>query len=259
MTKETTIRIHRIYNILLSISIVLAGACLIAGCLSIYYSGDQPYTREVVADTFSSVSIPVYLCLALTLFSFVWEFFLPTAPNKSKPTKAYLHILNRLTSKKDFSQCDATLLSSINKERTSRRLHIIIRTVLLFVGSVIFLIYALNGKNFHQSNINESMTASMWILLPCMGIPFIYAVFVAYHNEKSLQREIELIKQVPASAKADSEGESSVPTTNKMISITRFAILFIGIAILVYGLIAGGTADVLTKAINICTECIGLG
>ncbi|MBQ8580085.1 MAG: thioredoxin [Oscillospiraceae bacterium] len=26
-----------------------------------------------------------------------------------------------------------------------------------------------------------------------------------------------------------------------------------------YGAAAGGTADVLTKAVNICTECVGLG
>ncbi|MBQ8627442.1 MAG: thioredoxin [Agathobacter sp.] len=41
--------------------------------------------------------------------------------------------------------------------------------------------------------------------------------------------------------------------------ITRCAILAIGVFFLVYGFITGGTADVLAKAINICTECIGLG
>ena len=39
----------------------------------------------------------------------------------------------------------------------------------------------------------------------------------------------------------------------------RLALLCVGIGILVYGFFAGGTADVMTKAVNICTECVGLG
>ncbi|MBQ8324841.1 MAG: thioredoxin [Clostridia bacterium] len=33
----------------------------------------------------------------------------------------------------------------------------------------------------------------------------------------------------------------------------------IAVALIVLGRTSGGAADVLTKAINICTECIGLG
>ncbi|MBQ7330725.1 MAG: thioredoxin [Oscillospiraceae bacterium] len=43
------------------------------------------------------------------------------------------------------------------------------------------------------------------------------------------------------------------------VPILRVALLVIGIGVLMYGFLSGGTADVLTKAINICTECVGLG
>lgn len=39
----------------------------------------------------------------------------------------------------------------------------------------------------------------------------------------------------------------------------RLALLCVGIGIFTYGFFAGGTADVMTKAVNICTECVGLG
>ncbi len=29
--------------------------------------------------------------------------------------------------------------------------------------------------------------------------------------------------------------------------------------LILFGFFTGGTADVLTKAVNICTECVGLG
>lgn len=40
---------------------------------------------------------------------------------------------------------------------------------------------------------------------------------------------------------------------------TRLTLLGVGIALFAYGFFAGGTADVMTKAVNICTECVGLG
>ena len=49
MTKDTLLRLHRIYSIVLSVVIVIAGLCLIAGCINIYNLGDKPFTREIVA------------------------------------------------------------------------------------------------------------------------------------------------------------------------------------------------------------------
>ena len=52
-----------------------------------------------------------------------------------------------------------------------------------------------------------------------------------------------------------------VPKMNhaKLIMALRWALVCLAVAVLVYGFCTGGTADVLTKAKNICTECVGLG
>ena len=259
MTKENMVRIHRIYGILLSISIILAGICMIAGCLTIYFTGEHTYSREIVAETFSKIAIPVYLCLLLTIGSFIWELLQPSKVQALKNKKSYTFIWERLCEKKDFSQCDDTLLASISKERSVRKLHVLIRSVLIGISSIAFLSYALNGNNFHQSEINASMIRAMWILISCMLVPFGYAVFTTYYNEKSLQREIELLKQLPTITEKTSAATTSVDSSAKRENITRVALLVIGLVVLVYGFISGGTVDVLTKAINICTECIGLG
>ena len=259
MTNEKWIRFHRIYSILLSVSLILAGVCLIAGSLTIYFTGEHTYSREIVAETFSKISIPVCLCLLLTLGSFIWALLQPTKEQALKNKKSYMFIWKRLSEKKDFSQCDATLLASISKERSSRKLHVIIRSIVIGISSIAFLSYALNGKNFHQSEINTSMIHAMWMMLPCMLVPFVYAVFTAYHNEKSLQREIELLKQVPTLSSTESADTPSVCSSVTVDNILRVGLLVIGIGVMVYGFLSGGTVDVLTKAINICTECIGLG
>lgn len=260
MKKDNIIRIHRIYSMILSISIILAGICLIAGCLTIYFTGDHTYSREIVAENFSNIAFPIYVCLVLTILSFVLELMLPSSIQKAKPQKAYAQSLERLLAKKDLSKCDESLLHSINKERNRRKLHTAIRTILLCISSILFLSYALNGNNFHQSEINTSIIHAMWVLIPCLAVPFGYAVFTVYHNEKSMQHEIELLKQVPmAASNKDDNAKAASNCSEKNMNILRYSLLIIGIAIMVYGFISGGTADVLTKAINICTECIGLG
>ena len=143
MKTENMVRFKRIYGIILSISIILAGISLIAGCIYIYSSGEQPYSREIVGEVFSKISFPVYACLVLILGSIV--------------------------------------LGSIFPEDASKKQ---IKTI-----------------------------------------------------EKRIKRSAPRKKQI----------------------ILRGIILTAGIGLLLLGFFSGGTADVLTKAVNICTECIGLG
>lgn len=255
MTNKNILLARRIYNILHCISIIVAGICLMAGCLSIYSFGDGAYSRQVVTETFSKIAVPVYLCLALTIISFIWDFIVPSKAKKENKNIPYEHILNRLNLKKDLNTCDETILNTIYKERKSRKIHSVIRTIIICISGIIFLCYALNDKNY-GTDINASVIKAMWILIPCLIIPFAYSVFTAFHNENSIKKEIELIKKAPA--KEDAE-EIEVKNNDKAVTIIRFSLLFVGVGILLYGYFTGGTADVLTKAINICTECIGLG
>ena len=256
MSKESTMRMHRIYNILFSIVIVIAGICLIIGVLTIYNSGDQPFSRESVAATFSTIAFPVYLTLVMALISFVWEVISPSDKEKAPNAKDYPHLLEALYNKKDFSAGDSGVQKEIKALWKNRKMHIVIRTIVLVVCSAIFLLYALNSANFHQSEINSSMINAMKVLVPCSLIAFAYGLFVAVHNEKSLQKEIELAKQLPAIT-ASTDGE--IVSEEKRVTPYRNAILAAAIILIIYGFLNGGTIDVLAKAINICTECIGLG
>lgn len=257
MTKDLKQRIRLIYSIALSAVIVIAGICLITACIGIYRSGDEPFTRESVAAAFSGIAIPVYLCLGMVIGGFVLALFLPGTAKKSAVQKQYGVILQRLRERTDLTQCDEALFKAIRAEQASRALHRRITTSLLVLGSVIFLVYALNGDHFHQTDINGSMVSAIWVLLPCMTVPFGYAVFTAYHANKSMQREIALFRQAEGAA---SPGRQEVCKAPSGVAVyLRYGLLAVAVAILIYGFCTGGTIDVLTKAINICTECVGLG
>lgn len=140
MAKNTKLNFFYLYKILLTVSIIVSGICLICGCAYIFFSGNG-YSREIVAKTFSKISVPVFVCVILTIGSFFIN-------DKSK-SKFY------------------------------------------------------KPKNFDQKNIS----------------------------------------------KLDS---------NKAF-IIKLIIIVAAIAAIILGAFMGGFADVLTKAVNICTECIGLG
>ncbi len=140
MTKQTTNRLLLFYNILLIVSIIAVGILLILSCLYIYFSGNG-YSRELIADTFSKISIPVYLCVVLIIGS----------------------VFIKSSSKPKFKK----------------------------------------PKNFNQNK------------------------------------------------------ESCISSKNALI--IKISIVVVAITSLIFGVLTGGLNDVLTKAVNICTECIGLG
>lgn len=260
MTKEFKIRFLRIYSVLLSIVIIVAGICLMAGCLSIYNSGDHPYSREVVASTFSGIAFPVYTCLAMTILSFVLELIFPSEKKRPQIEKAYNLILERLHKTRDLNSCDKQIVEQITSLRKGRKQKVLIRTIVILITSIAFLIYALNFSNYDYADINGSMIKAMIILIPCLLVAFAYALFTALSNARSIEKEIELMQQLPAINNASKDADKAESDAEDVkIRNTRFALLAVAVFFIVFGFFTGGTADVLAKAINICTECIGLG
>ncbi|MBQ7802055.1 MAG: hypothetical protein IJ375_07010 [Oscillospiraceae bacterium] len=255
MTNERLKLLRRIYGILLSVSIAAAGICLIWACVGIYRTGDHPFSREVVAAAFSPIAVPVYLCLGLVILGFLLDLFLPEAAAKRKGARNCDLLLKKLRSRVDLSKCSEELQVALIREANKRRKDRGILTVLLGLGTVVFLCFALQPDAFHQSQINGSMIRNISFLACCMAPAFCFAIYGAYHSRRSMEAEIALLKTAPAEAKVSAQ-EAPVADRSRLV---RNVIAVLALAFLIYGFCAGGTADVLTKAVNICTECVGLG
>lgn len=264
MPDKRRIGADMIIGLLLMLSLIITSICLIVGCLSIYFSdAEQIYTTEAVANTFKRISIPVFASLGLIVISFVFSFFSPkgTKPFFSKPTPTQLIAI--ISERRDLSS-DSELENKITKEKKKQKKGALIFSLVAAVVSVIFLIYALDVSHFHPSQINSSMIKAMWVLLPCLAVSFAVAVIIHILNDKSRIRELELWKKAPLKS-ADEIGSQKAEINlkeekkQKALKAVQLVLLILFIGIAVFGFISGGTADVLTKAINICTECIGLG
>ena len=257
-------RIHLIYSILVSVSAVIAGICLIAACVKLYNFQPGSFSRESVAQAFRPIAVWVYICLALAVGGILFNIISPADPKKLQVQKQYGTILANLQKKVDIFQCDPALFKAILRQQNSRKIHTIISYVLLAlfgsialsVCSMIIIYYAREKTN----EMNEAVILAMMVFLPYLFIPFGYGIFVKYFKKHSIAKEIELMKKALAEgAAADSLPAQPAAEKGTGIKIIRYAILGIAIAIFVGGFIFGGTADVLAKAAAICTECVGLG
>lgn len=258
MTKK---RIHLAYGILVSAAAVIAGICLIVACVGIYRSGDHPFTRDSIAAAWGAIAVPVYVLLALVIGGWILNLFFPTEKAKLQVEKQHGIILEKLHKKLAPELCSPELSQAIRKEQNSRNTHKMIAGCILLGCSIAFLRYSTNMQYFTTEDINGSVVRAVLFFFLCLIIPFGYGVFTAYWNRRSIQKEIELVKQAIAAGAIASADASPAPVKNREagINIAKYGILAVSIGILVYGFIAGGTADVLAKAAAICTECVGLG
>lgn len=255
MTQNTQKWVRRVYFALVSVALVAAAVLLMVQCVAIYRLGGAPFTRESVAQHFAPIAAPVYICLGLVAAGIALSPLLPAAPDSAPDRDAVT--LRRLQAKTDLSACPADLTHGVCKARRARNAHHYVTLALLAVGTVIFLWYALDIDRFPVDDVNGAMIAAALLLLPCMGVPGLYALFTAYYCRHSVKAEIALLRTAPKEAvspapQAKAAGASRLP-------YLQGAVVAIAVGMMVYGLLENGAAAVLTKAINICTECIGLG
>ncbi len=250
MTKPDTQKLRPMVGILTAAAIFVAAVCLMAGCLELYRA--DSFTPEAVAATFAGVRIPVYLCLALVVAGLVLDLFLPCSAARRQPN--FLMQLTAQRSRSDIAGCDeatGAALAALHARRTRRHL----ACALVYVtAAVLFLLYALDGSHFHTSQINQSMVAAMPLFTACLAVSFAAAVYSGYRDIADARQELALLKQAPKATASPSPAQSTARRP-----VAALVIAAIALAALLFGLFTGGTADVLTKAVNICTECVGLG
>ena len=133
-----------------------------------------------------------------------------------------------------------------DKKRTVIR---IANGAIILLCTIVFLVYALNIGNFkhdpmHPEVMTDSVIRAMWVMIPCLALSFASA----------------LASGILLGTKGKKQSEKdALELCERDVKWVRIGVITVGIALVIIGLVTGGTADVLGKAINICTECIGLG
>ncbi|MBQ9748997.1 MAG: hypothetical protein IJV87_00265 [Clostridia bacterium] len=260
MSKKTIKYIKLIYGIALSVLLIISGALLMLACFNIYNIGNRPFTPENISAEFKKISIFIWLTVDATIGGIILKLALPSDEGKLKASKDKKATLFRLMQKLNEEACDQEKLTLIKKEQ---KLRIILRAAaiaLCVVTALPALIYSLNFNNFGADYNASVISACLWVL-PCAFISMGICIALVYLENASIDRQSGYVK----AALAESKGSFCSKTDNKTRSNSEIAIgvritlAVVALALIVAGILNGGMADVLSKAINICTECIGLG
>ena len=266
MTKETKERIHRIYGICLAVLIVVVGVCFALSCISIYQSGQSPFTRESIATHFARMAIPVYLCITGVEGGVVLSVAWPIETGKIKPRREAYVTLCKLREKLDFSAVDTAVTKAVDRESGKRRKWLIQAVVVTAVSLAISMAWCMMPNHFSVENLNEDVKAAVLMLAPYVLASVAIWMDTVYMWDISIARETKLVKNALAMCKHGAHGkEPAREDQRKLMENPRFiwavrgVIMYVGIMLVILGIFNGGMADVLGKAVRICTECIGLG
>ena len=255
MAPNTIKRIQKLYAAAVTVITILAGLCLMAACLGIYLSGDKPFSREAVGAAFSTIAIVEYLCLGVVILGFVLEWLLPKQDRSVRVLRQHKRILSRLYATKDLQQGSSLTVRHITQLQSYERIWQAVTIISLGAGILAFVVYLLSEDRFLLDDINGCVIRATVALLICMSVPFACATIGHYQRIDLMEQQIVLLKELPALADPHTPPAKATPS----LLLPRLVFLAAAIALLVYGFFTGGTADVLVKAINICTECVGLG
>ena len=247
-------RIRQIYGIILTVSLILAGICLMYACYNVYSTGgDHPYSAKRVAEAFAPIAPAVYVALGLSLVSL----FLPKEEKRRKIEKNYELMLRKLHEKHDVYGCgDQNLVQAIIREHKRRATNRVITWILLALGFVVSTLYSTNMDNMGASNSTPKVMAFALVMGACFGVPFGFGIYSAYAHKASICKELELMKLV---AVPRSTPLVTTKTQPKYMAYIPYVGIAVALLLIVVGYLGDGQAGVLAKAVEICKECVGIG
>ena len=237
---------------------LLLAALLCWQCIDIYAAGNAPenltadgvhieqvYRADDVGARLTTLAIPAAAYAVLIAVTAIVQHRAPEKPEASAMTaENRLRLMKRRV---------AALPESAKYEETLRRNIWIATAAVLLLCAVMAGFFLLNGSNFASWDLERVMGEMLVHTAPWAAVALL-AVYVALRAcDKSCLREAEALRGQPAGKPAPLQ-EKPLPASVLRADLYAAAIVFI-----VLGVMNGGLRDVLVKAINICTECIGLG
>ena len=260
MSKKAVEYIRIIYSIALSLMLIVTGILLMIACVNIYQIGSRPFTPENISREFAQISIPVWITVAMTVLGLILTLVFPAERSTPKAIKDKKITLARLQQKVNMNACDENTRALLQKEQRLCKILRVAAIAIVCVAAIPAVIYAFNFNHFTADYNASVISACLWIL-PCTFVGMGVAVAFMYLENASVERQIGYVKSALIQSKGVSPDVCAAEHHRhpKLLMGIRIALLVAAVALIIAGVLNGGMADVLSKATNICTECIGLG
>lgn len=262
MSQQTRKIIHTVYGLVLTVLLLATAVSFAVSCVQIYRLGESPFTYETIGEKFDRLAIPAYLTVLFVVGGGFLS-LLPVDREKTRPVHDPLTVLRHLRARLDTDTCDGETLALLSREARRRR---VIMTAAACATAVLFLpafIWCLDLDHFTVENLNGDIITAACFILPAAVLAFAGWVAALILRYASVRRETDALRAAlrlqGRAAPAEKPTRRDLWADPRLLWPLRGVMLALGVLFIILGVRNGGMADVLGKAIRICTECIGLG
>ena len=252
-------RVRLLYGILLSVMLTVTGVLLMMACVNIYNIGGRPFTADNIAAEFSKIAVVVWITVALVAIGAILTIVLPEEKAKLRATIDKKAMLARLGRRIDLDALSDEVYEKLETEKFLCKALRIEAIEIIAMAAIAGLVYILNPDNFtadHDASVLRACVLILPLTFFSLGIALAYTLI----ESASIDRRLTLVKSAMATAGGKTaDAECKKEAGPWLTVVIRIVVAIVAIVFIVLGIFNGGIADVLAKAINICTECIGLG
>lgn len=265
-------KIRQIYAIVTGILVFVTGVAFICVTADIYYSGKSGgdiYTVEKVVSRLRMLSVPFFVSVGVIAIGAIFPLYEAKVKNSLENIEILLQ--SKIPAESGGEEYDAAAANY--KKLGNIRLGMWIGEGVILLGCVIAaLCYMLNAANFPQIDVTSEIFNMFQHVFPWVAAAFVTLIAASAANgviAKKRLRQIRTLIKFGVGSAAEEPAQTSLgkmlAATEKALSnnialwVARGIVFVVGVTFVILGIVNGGANDVLVKAINICTECIGLG
>lgn len=290
MTDNKLTKLQTLYRILFSLTTAVVGLVFIMQLWGIYHSAPiHAFSRASIAKAFREISVLVWLWFVCFFLNIVISYVIPQEPAKLKG-KADTAVL--LTAMKKRFKENGKGVEGVQKQRIFRYVTLAVGLALI-VFAALWAVSYLFDKNYEVNYTLEifkshnGLAARLISMTPWLLLGLLVGIAASFLVEYTRKKELSLLKAALADElrrkKAGEifpsmlleKGEEPVDNSVKAkwlafcgkhekgfargLWILRGALCVIAIVSIILGIQWGGMDNVLSKARELCTQCIGLG
>lgn len=244
-----------------AVALLLALFLLAWQCIDIYVDGNTAenldangvhivdvFRMEDIAKRIQALRIPLVCCAVLTIISLIMH---TVGPEHSK---YHQHRISHDSQLRLLKRQVTVIPSNAMKEERKRILIYTVSAMVLGICTAMCLVYFLQKDNFASWDLELVMTEMLVHVGPWIGIGLLTSIIHVYLCGISVKKEVRILQ----SEKSAKQSEPA-PKKGSHVNLVRTILYVTAVVFILLGVMNGGLRDVLVKAINICTECIGLG
>ena len=258
MKKDSVYKLIKYITAFFSIIMII---CFIVQLARVYFGNLTPmFSRPLVGQYLLQILPVIIIWILCVLVAWIFSLFI----NEKK----YLYV--KTTEEAKLKLLEAKLPTNIEnnedyqallKCHKKMKIALIISLVIYAICLIMVSLYLFNPNHFiYDGNINAQIIAMLinigpWLIIALIALS-VYTYYVNYQAKSGVTYAKAIMKSC---GKATISKYKKIRNEMLIINLIRAAIIIIAVVFIIVGVVAGGPQRVYQKAINICTECIGLG